>query len=130
MTGEQESPAFLARRLAGLAVGDFYPLAAAESCTGGLASAWLTSVSGASGWFGFGVVSYSNAAKTDLLGVPPELLARFGAVSEEVAEAMCAGLLARGAGWRVFHHGDRGSGRRRRGKTGGDGVFWLGGERI
>ena len=98
MTAEKESPGFLARRLAGLAVGDFYPLAAAESCTGGLASAWLTSVSGASGWFGFGVVSYSNAAKTDLLGVPPALLARYGAVSEEVAAAMCAGLLARGAG--------------------------------
>ena len=96
MTGE--SPEFFAARFARLVVGDFCPLAAAESCTGGLASAMLTSVAGSSAWFGFGVVSYSNAAKTEFLGVSPELLARCGAVSEETAEAMCAGLLARGAG--------------------------------
>ena len=94
----EESPEYFAGRFSRLAVGDFHPLAAAESCTGGLASSWLTSVAGSSGWFGFGVVSYSNLAKTALLGVSPELLARHGAVSEEVAEAMCAGLLARGAG--------------------------------
>ena len=94
----EDSPEFFAERFARLAVGDFFPLAAAESCTGGLAAALLTSVAGASSWFGFGVVSYSNAAKTEFLGVPPELLARHGAVSEETARAMCAGLLARGAG--------------------------------
>ena len=93
----KDSPELLARRLLGLA-GDFAPLAAAESCTGGLASAMLTAVPGASAVFGFGVVGYSNAAKTALLGVSPELLAAHGAVSEEVASAMCAGLLARGAG--------------------------------
>ena len=95
---ERESAEFLARRFSALAVGDFYPLAAAESCTGGLASALLTAVPGSSGWFGFGVVSYSNAAKTEFLGVSSELLEEFGAVSEEVAEAMCLGLLSRGAG--------------------------------
>ena len=93
-----DSPEYFALRFSRLAVGDFSPLAAAESCTGGMASAWLTSVAGSSGWFGFGVVSYSNWAKTAFLGVSPELLSRHGAVSEEVAEAMCAGLLARGAG--------------------------------
>ena len=94
----EDAPEDLARRLAGLATGDWFPLAAAESCTGGLAAAMLTAGAGASRWFGFGVVCYSNAAKTGLLGVSPELLAAHGAVSEEVAAAMCAGLLARGAG--------------------------------
>ena len=93
-----ETPEELARRFADLATGDFFPLASAESCTGGLASAMLTAVPGSSAWFGFGVASYSNAAKTELLGVSPELLAAHGAVSEEVAAAMCMGLLARGAG--------------------------------
>ena len=94
-----DSPEVLARRLSLLVSGKgFVPLAAAESCTGGLASAMLTSCSGASSWFGFGVVSYSDAAKTALLGVSPELLSAHGAVSEEVAAAMCAGLLERGAG--------------------------------
>ena len=101
---KKDSPERLARRLlaavgtVGGGSGSFGPLAAAESCTGGLASAMLTAVPGASAAFGFGVVSYSNRAKTDFLGVPPELLAAHGAVSEEVASAMCAGLLARGAG--------------------------------
>jgi PncC family amidohydrolase len=70
-------------------------VATAESCTGGLVSARITSVPGSSAVFLGGVVSYANQAKSDLLGVPQELLSRVGAVSAECAEAMAAGALAR-----------------------------------
>lgn len=69
-------------------------LATAESCTGGLLAAACTSIAGSSDWFERGVVSYSNAAKTELLGVPPEVLARHGAVSAETALAMAEGMQA------------------------------------
>ncbi|MBI5121489.1 MAG: CinA family protein [Rhodospirillales bacterium] len=69
-------------------------VATAESCTGGLISAALTAVPGSSQWFERGFVTYSNAAKTDLLGVPAPLIAKHGAVSEEVAQAMAKGVLA------------------------------------
>ena len=69
-------------------------LASAESCTGGLLAAACTSVAGSSDWFERGFVSYSNAAKVDLLGVDDGLIARHGAVSEEVARAMASGALA------------------------------------
>jgi nicotinamide-nucleotide amidase len=70
-------------------------LATAESCTGGLLAAACTSVAGSSDWFERGVVTYSNAAKTELLGVDAALIAAHGAVSEEVARAMAAGALAK-----------------------------------
>ncbi|MFO1292032.1 MAG: CinA family protein [Rubrivivax sp.] len=70
-------------------------LATAESCTGGLVAAACTSVAGSSDWFERGFVTYSNEAKSELLGVPPALLAAQGAVSEEVARAMAQGALAR-----------------------------------
>ena len=70
-------------------------MATAESCTGGLVAAACTSLAGSSDWFERGVVTYSNAAKTELLGVPADLIARHGAVSAEVARAMAAGALAR-----------------------------------
>jgi nicotinamide-nucleotide amidase len=70
-------------------------LAAAESCTGGLIAAACTSVAGSSDWFERGFVTYSNAAKTDLLGVPAALLASHGAVSEPVARAMAEGALVK-----------------------------------
>ena len=70
-------------------------LGTAESCTGGLVAAACTSLAGSSEWFERGVVTYSNAAKSELLGVDPALIARHGAVSEEVARAMATGLLAR-----------------------------------
>lgn len=70
-------------------------LATAESCTGGLIAAACTSVSGSSDWFERGVVSYSNQAKAELLGVPAELIDRHGAVSAEVVAAMADGALAR-----------------------------------
>jgi nicotinamide-nucleotide amidase len=72
-------------------------LATAESCTGGLISAACTAVSGSSDWFDRGFVTYSNAAKSDLLGVDAALIARHGAVSEPVAVAMAEGALARSA---------------------------------
>ena len=70
-------------------------LATAESCTGGLIAACLTEVAGSSDVFERGLVAYANQAKIDLLGVSPECLARFGAVSEETARAMAEGGLAR-----------------------------------
>jgi nicotinamide-nucleotide amidase len=70
-------------------------VAAAESCTGGLIAATCTSLAGSSDWFERGVVSYSNQAKCELLGVDPALVERDGAVSEAVARAMAEGLLAR-----------------------------------
>ena len=72
-------------------------LAAAESCTGGLIAAACTSVAGSSDWFERGFVSYSNRAKTEMLGVDAALIAAQGAVSEAVARAMAEGAL-RGAG--------------------------------
>jgi nicotinamide-nucleotide amidase len=70
-------------------------LATAESCTGGLISAACTSLAGSSDWFERGFVTYSNAAKVDLLGVPAMLIDAHGAVSEEVARAMAEGALKR-----------------------------------
>ena len=66
-------------------------LATAESCTGGLIAAQCTELAGSSLWFERGFVSYSNAAKTELLGVPAALIAAHGAVSEPVARAMAEG---------------------------------------
>jgi len=71
-------------------------LGTVESCTGGLIAALLTSVSGASDVLDRGFVTYANMAKTSLVGVPEEMLARHGAVSEEVARAMAEGALAPG----------------------------------
>ena len=70
-------------------------LAVAESCTGGLIADRVASLAGASEHFLGGVVSYSNASKSALLGVPAELIARVGAVSPEVAEAMAVGARGR-----------------------------------
>lgn len=73
----------------------YLTLAAAESCTGGLIAAALTAVPGASDVFERGFVTYSNAAKTAMLDVPEELIARRGAVSMDVALAMAEGALKR-----------------------------------
>lgn len=70
-------------------------LATAESCTGGLIAAALTAIAGSSAVVLAGFVTYSNEAKTRMVGVPAELIARVGAVSEEVARAMAEGALAR-----------------------------------
>lgn len=81
-----------------LALGDAlrrrgWRIASAESCTGGLIAAACTSVAGSSDWFECGWVSYSNAAKSALLGVDPALIAAHGAVSEPVARAMAEGAV-------------------------------------
>ncbi|RYX96607.1 MAG: CinA family protein [Comamonadaceae bacterium] len=69
-------------------------LATAESCTGGLISAACTDLAGSSAWFERGFVTYSNAAKSELLGVDPTLIKREGAVSEAVVREMAQGALA------------------------------------
>ncbi len=70
-------------------------MATAESCTGGLVAAACTSLAGSSDWFERGFVTYSNGAKTELLGVDAGLIACRGAVSADVARAMASGALAR-----------------------------------
>ena len=86
-------------------------LATAESCTGGLVAAACTSVAGSSDWFERGFVTYSNAAKAELLGVDLGLIAVHGAVSEEVARAMAEGVLAMSpASWSVAVTGIAGPG--------------------
>lgn len=67
-------------------------VATAESCTGGLIAHCLTNIPGASDVFLEGVICYSNAAKTRLLEIPPELIAEQGAVSAQVAQAMAEGI--------------------------------------
>jgi len=72
-----------------------FRISAAESCTGGLVMARLTEVPGSSDYVDRGVVVYSNQSKTDLLGVPSDLIEQHGAVSEPVAEAMARGMVKR-----------------------------------
>ena len=69
-------------------------LATAESCTGGGVAQAITDIAGSSAWFERGFVTYTNASKTAMLGVPAPLIAELGAVSEEVAAAMARGALA------------------------------------
>ena len=84
-----------ARRLGRALVQRGWQMASAESCTGGMVGHLITEVPRASDHYLGGVVSYSDAVKADLLGVPPDLLDSVGAVSAEVAEAMTAGVLER-----------------------------------
>jgi nicotinamide-nucleotide amidase len=72
-------------------------LALAESCTGGWLGKVVTDVAGSSAWFECGLITYSNEAKQQLLGVTATALSRSGAVSAEVAEAMAQGALASSA---------------------------------
>ena len=65
----------------------------AESCTGGLVAQTITSVAGSSAWFDRGFVTYSNAAKTEMLGVRVEIIEKYGAVSEQTATVMAHGAL-------------------------------------
>lgn len=69
----------------------------AESCTGGLVAGALTDIAGSSAVIDRGFVTYSNAAKSDMLGVPATLIAKVGAVSAEVAGAMALGALKHSA---------------------------------
>jgi nicotinamide-nucleotide amidase len=86
-------------------------LATAESCTGGLIAGALTAIAGSSDVVDRGYVTYSNAAKSEMLGVDPALITRLGAVSDEVAAAMAEGAAARaGAGVAVAVTGIAGPG--------------------
>lgn len=99
-------------------------LATAESCTGGLIAALCTSVAGSSDWFDRGFVTYSNAAKTEQLGVPASLIDVHGAVSEEVARAMALGALAHSnADWAASVTGIAGPGGAVPGKP--VGTVWV-----
>ncbi len=77
-------------------------LAAAESCTGGWAAQALTAVAGSSAWFDRGFVTYSNAAKMDMLGMAADTLERFGAVSEATVQSMAEGALRRSRAQAAF----------------------------
>jgi PncC family amidohydrolase len=90
-----EPLAELAGRLQAACLATGATVALAESCTGGLVAAALTDRAGSSGYFAGGVVSYSNEAKRDLLGVDPDVLAAHGAVSAQVARAMAIGARER-----------------------------------
>ncbi|MBS0316677.1 MAG: CinA family protein [Proteobacteria bacterium] len=81
----------LCRALADRLLARHWRLACAESCTGGLIAAACTTLAGSSDWFERGYVTYSNEAKTEMLGVDAALIAGHGAVSEPVARAMAAG---------------------------------------
>lgn len=72
-----------------------WTITTAESCTGGGISKALTDIAGSSSWFHQAFVTYSNESKTQLLGVPSQLMQCFGAVSEEVVSAMLSGALER-----------------------------------
>ena len=86
-------------------------LATAESCTGGWVAEVVTDTAGSSGWFDRGFITYSNQAKADMLGVRTDTLARFGAVSEEVAQEMAAGAIAHSAAdWAISITGIAGPG--------------------
>jgi nicotinamide-nucleotide amidase len=93
MTLLDETMSELAAKLGAALLQRGFMIATAESCTGGLVAAAITSVAGSSDWFDRGFVTYCNQAKHDMLGVPLELIEQHGAVSEEVARAMAEGAL-------------------------------------
>jgi len=83
----------LATRLGHLLKVKGWKLVTAESCTGGGLSYFITEIPGSSEWFDRGLVTYSNAAKEDLLGVNPQTLKKYGAVSQQIAHEMAEGAL-------------------------------------
>lgn len=101
----------LAERLGAALLSRGESLVVAESCTGGWLAQSVTSVAGSSAWFDRGFVTYSNAAKMDMLGVPELTLERHGAVSEATARAMAQGALRHSpADWSVAITGVAGPG--------------------
>ncbi|MGQ0701059.1 MAG: CinA family protein [Panacagrimonas sp.] len=112
----QSLPALLLPR------GEF--IAFAESCTGGLLAKLATDVAGSSGWFERGLVTYSNAAKHELLDVPTSIFETDGAVSEFCVRAMATGLIARApAQWGVAITGIAGPGGGSAGRP--VGTVWI-----
>jgi len=95
VSSARDATAALVGRLADALLARNATMAAAESCTGGHVAAACTARAGSSAWFERGVVTYSNAAKVELLGVADAVIAAHGAVSAEVARAMADGVIAR-----------------------------------
>ena len=93
MSEQETSIEELVQQLASKLTEKGWMLATAESCTGGMIAAACTDIAGSSQWFDRGFVTYSNEAKTEMLGVPTELIAKHGAVSEEVVRAMAEGAI-------------------------------------
>ncbi|SFP85414.1 CinA family protein [Variovorax sp. 770b2] len=93
---DQDTPALVAA-VAERLLKKGWMLCTAESCTGGLIAAACTELAGSSAWFERGFITYSNAAKTEVLGVDAALIDAHGAVSEPVARAMATGAIARSA---------------------------------
>jgi len=93
LSNSELSTQFLCGLLADLMLKKQRKLATAESCTGGLIAAACTDLAGSSNWFERGFVTYSNEAKTELLGVDAGLIERVGAVSEAVVRAMVQGAV-------------------------------------
>ncbi len=92
----------MARSLGTAALARGAMIATAESCTGGLVAGAITAVAGSSAWFDRGLVTYSNRAKEQELGVTRSAIERFGAVSEQTARAMAEGVIrASSADWAV-----------------------------
>ncbi len=92
--GMSESLESTAQQVADYLLGSGQQLATAESCTGGWIAKLLTDIAGSSEWFERGFVTYSNAAKQEMLGVSGQALAKHGAVSEAVVQEMVSGALA------------------------------------
>jgi len=86
-------PIELVTRLSSLLLGRQQKVCTAESCTGGLIAKTFTDLAGSSDWFERGFVTYSNAAKNEMLGVPASIIEDYGAVSEPVANEMARGAL-------------------------------------
>jgi len=93
MSQAEESLYELAQRLGAVLAARGWYMAAAESCTGGGVARAVTEIAGSSTWFERGFVTYTNAAKHEMLGVPEETLERHGAVSAATVEAMVTGAL-------------------------------------
>ena len=93
MNSQETSIEELVKQLAAKLTEKGWMLATAESCTGGMIAAACTDLAGSSQWFDRGFVTYSNEAKTEMLGVPAELIEKHGAVSEEVVRAMAEGAI-------------------------------------
>ena len=97
LQNNEHSTQYLCRLLADLFIKNDLKFVTAESCTGGMISATCTDLAGSSNWFERGFVTYSNAAKTEMLGVDAALIEAHGAVSEAVARAMAFGAIRHSA---------------------------------
>jgi nicotinamide-nucleotide amidase len=93
LSNKEHNTQYLCRLMADFLIKNKLKLATAESCTGGMISAACTDLAGSSDWFERGFVTYSNEAKTELLGVDAALIEAHGAVSEPVARAMAFGAI-------------------------------------